>query len=44
MCQNYSGVVDYFRRVVVKGDRDGLINLVVLYDNGWVEGYFFDKV
>lgn len=34
----------YFRRVVDKGDWDGLINLVVCYDNGWVEGYLFDKV
>ena len=42
--QNYSGAADYFRRAAAKGDRDGLTNLAVSYDNGWVEGHHPDKV
>ena len=42
--QNYSGAADYFRRAAAKGDRDGLTNLAVSYDNGWVEGHPPDKV
>lgn len=41
--QNYSGAADYFRRAAAKGDRDGLTNLAVSYDNGWVEGHPPDK-
>ena len=42
--QNYSGAAAYFRRAADKGDRDGLTNLAVCYDNGWVEGHPPDKV
>lgn len=41
--QNYSGAAAYFRRAADKGDRDGLTNLAVCYDNGWVEGHPPDK-
>ena len=44
MRQNYSGAAAYFRRAADKGDRDGLTNLAVCYDNGWVEGHPPDKV
>lgn len=42
--QNYSGAAVYFKRAADKGDRDGLTNLAVSYDNGWVEGHPPDKV
>lgn len=42
--QNYSGAAAYFKRAADKGDRDGLTNLAVSYDNGWVEGHPPDKV
>lgn len=44
MRQNYSGAAAYFKRAADKGDRDGLTNLAVSYDNGWVEGHPPDKV
>lgn len=44
MRQNYSGAAAYFKRAADKGDRDGLCNLAVSYDNGWVEGHPPDKV
>ena len=44
MRQNFSGGAIYFRRAANKGDRDGLTNLAVCYDNGWVEGHPPDKV
>ena len=44
MRQNHSGAAIYFRRAANKGDRDGLSNLAVSYDNGWVEGHPPDKV
>lgn len=44
MRQNYSGAAAYFKRAAEKGDRDGLTNLAVSYDNGWVEGHPPDKV
>ena len=44
MRQNYSGAAVYFKRAADKGDRDGLTNLAVCYDNGWVEGHPPDKV
>lgn len=44
MRQNFSGAAVYFRRAAEKGDRDGLSNLAVSYDNGWVEGHPPDKV
>ena len=44
MRQNHSGAAVYFRRAANKGDRDGLSNLAVSYDNGWVEGHPPDKV
>ena len=44
MRQNFSGGAIYFRRAANKGDRDGLTNLAVSYDNGWVEGHPPDKV
>lgn len=43
MRQNHSGAAVYFRRAANKGDRDGLSNLAVSYDNGWVEGHPPDK-
>ena len=44
MRQNYSGAAAYFKRAADKGDRDGLTNLAVSYDNGWVDGHPPDKV
>ena len=44
MRQNFSGAAAYFKRAADKGDRDGLSNLAVSYDNGWVKGHPPDKV
>ena len=44
MRQNFSGAAAYFKRAADKGDRDGLSNLAVSYDNGWVTGHPPDKV
>ena len=44
MRSNYSGGVIYFRLSAAKGDRDGLFNLGMAYDNGWVPDHPRDKV
>ena len=44
MRHNFSGGAIYFKRAADKGDRDGLSNLAVSYDNGWVAGHPPDKV
>ena len=36
MKQNFSGGAIYFKMAADKGDRDGLFNLGLSYDNGWV--------
>ncbi|XP_048588647.1 protein sel-1 homolog 3 [Nematostella vectensis] len=43
MRSNLSGAAIYFMRAAKKGDRDGLYNLGVAYDNGWLEGQPQDK-
>ena len=44
MKSNYSGGVVYFNLSAKGGDRDGLFNMGVATDNGWIPGTPRDKV
>lgn len=42
---NFTGAIIHFKRAAKQGDRDGLYNLGVAYDNGWMgAGVAPDKV
>ena len=44
MRSNYSGGVTYFQLSAAKGNRDGLFNMGIATDNGWIPGVAQDKV